>query len=162
LARDRDGQFPEKFRSSLAADGWLGVCIPEAYGGSGLGMTEAAIMMEAIAASGAGFSGASAVHMNIFGLNPGVAHGTEPQKRRMPRPSAAGKEKACFAVTEPNAGLETAKLETRAERRGDIYVINGAKIWTTTAQVADNILLLARTAPIERGAKPTDGLSLFY
>jgi acyl-CoA dehydrogenase len=162
LARDRDGEFPEEFYRALADDGWLGVCIPEVYGGSGLGVTEAAIMMHAVTASGAGLSGASAVHMNIFGLNPVVVYGSEEQKRRMLPPIAAGKEKACFAVTEPNAGLETAKLQTRAERRGDCYVINGAKIWISTAQVADKMLILARTAPIEAGRKPTDGLSLFY
>jgi acyl-CoA dehydrogenase len=162
LERDRDGKFPEELYRALADDGWLGVCIPEAYGGSGLGVTEAALMMQAIAASGAGLSGASAVHMNIFGLNPVVVYGTEEQKRRMLPPIAAGKEKACFAVTEPNAGLETAKLQTRAERRGDIYVINGAKIWISTAQVAHKMLILTRTAPIESGRKPTDGLTLFY
>ncbi len=162
LARDRDGKFPEEFYRALADAGWLGVCIPEAYGGSGLGVTEAALMMQAITASGAGLSGASAVHLNIFGLNPVVVYGTEAQKRRMLPPIVAGKEKACFAVTEPNAGLETAKLQTRAERRGDVYVITGAKIWISTAQVADKMLILARTAPIEQSRKPTDGLSLFY
>ena len=162
LERDRDGQFPAEFHRALAADGWLGVCIPEAYGGSGLGIAEAAVMMEAITSSGAGLSGASAVHMNIFGLNPVVVHGSEEQKRRMLPPVVAGKEKACFAVTEPDAGLETAKLKTRAERRGDRYVLNGAKVWISTAQVADKMLILARTAPIEQGRKPTDGLSLFY
>jgi acyl-CoA dehydrogenase len=162
LARDRDGEFPHEFHRALAGDGWLGVCIPEAHGGSGLGITEAAVMMETIAASGAGFSGASAVHMNIFGLNPVVVYGSDEQKRRMLPPVVAGKEKACFAVTEPNAGLETAKLQTRAERRGDRYVITGAKIWTTTAQIADRMLILTRSAPIENGRRPTDGLTLFF
>ncbi len=162
LKRDRDGQFPEDFRGALAADGWLGICIPQAYGGSGLGITEAAIMMETIARSGAGFSGASAVHMNIFGLNPVVVYGTDEQKSRMLPPIAAGKEKACFAVTEPNSGLQTTKLQTRAERSGDIYVINGAKIWISTAQVADKMLILVRTTPLEEVRKPTEGLSLFY
>ena len=162
LQRDRDGKFPDEFYRALAADGWLGVCIPQAYGGSGLGITEAAVMMETIAASGAGLSGASAVHMNIFGLNPVVVYGNDEQKRRMLPAIVAGEEKACFAVTEPNAGLETAKLQTRAERRGDRYVINGAKIWISTAQVADKMLILTRTTPIEAVRKPTDGLSLFY
>jgi acyl-CoA dehydrogenase len=162
LERDRDGEFPAEFHRALAADGWLGVCIPQAYGGSGLGVTEAAVMMETIAASGAGFSGASAVHMNIFGLNPVVVYGNDEQKRRMLPPIAAGAKKACFAVTEPNAGLETAKLQTRAERRGDRYVINGAKIWISTAQVADKMLILTRTTPIESARKPTAGLTLFY
>ena len=162
LARDRDGKFPDDFYRALAADGWLGVCIPQTYGGSGLGITEAAIMMQTIAASGAGFSGASAVHMNIFGLNPVVVYGTDEQKRRMLPPIVAGEEKACFAVTEPNAGLETAKLQTRAERRGNIYVVNGAKVWISAAQVANKMLILVRTTPIDDVRKPTDGLSLFY
>ena len=162
LKRDSDGKFPEEFYRALAADGWLGVCIPQDYGGSGLGIGEAAVMMETIAASGAGFSGASAVHMNIFGLNPVAVYGTTEQKKRMLPPIAAGEEKACFAVTEPNAGLETGKLETRAERRGDRYVITGAKIWISTAQVADKMLILVRTTPVEKVRKPTDGLTLFY
>ena len=162
LERDSDGKFPEEFYRAVAAGGWLGVCIPQAHGGSGLGVTEAAMMMQAIAQSGAGLCGASAVHMNIFGLNPVVVFGSEEQKRRMLPPIAAGKEKACFAVTEPDAGLETAKIQTRAERRGDVYVIKGAKIWISTAQVADKMLVLARTAPIAAGRKPTEGLSLFY
>ena len=113
-------------------------------------------MMQAITASGAGLSGASAVHMNIFGLNPVVVYGTEEQKRRMLPPIVAGKEKACFAVTEPDAGLETAKLKTTAKRHGDIYVVSGAKIWISTAQVADRMLILARTAPLGEGAsRPT-------
>ena len=162
LKRDSDGEFPHEFHRALAADGWLGTCIPESYGGSGLGISEAAVMMHTIAASGAGFSGASAVHMNIFGLNPVVVYGTDEQKRRMLPPIVSGKEKACFAVTEPNAGLETAKLQTRAERRGDRYVVNGAKIWISTAQVADKMLVLTRTTPAEQVRKPTDGLSLFF
>ena len=162
LKRDRDGEFPEEFRRAIADAGWLGICMPEAYGGSGLGITEAAILMERITASGAGLSGASAVHMNIFGLNPVVVYGTDEQKRRMLPPVAAGKDKACFAVTEPDAGLQTTKLKTRAERRGDRYVLNGAKVWISTAQVADKMLILARTTPLEAVKKPTDGLSLFY
>src|SRR5262249_60660912 len=115
-------------------------------------------MMQAVAASGAGLSGASAIHMNIFGLNPVAVYGTEDQKRRMLPPIAAGKEKACFAVTEPDAGLETAKIKTRAERRGDVYTNTRAKIWILTAQGADKMLLLARTAPSRAGRQPTDAL----
>lgn len=162
LKHDREAAFPEEFRSAIAADGWLGICIPQAYGGSGLGITDAAIMMETLAASGAGLSGASAVHMNIFGLNPVVVYGTDEQKRRMLPPIAAGREKACFAVTEPDAGLQTTKLQTRAERRGDRYVLNGTKVWISTAQVADKMLILARTTPADAVRKPTEGLSLFY
>jgi len=162
LKHDRDGEFPEEFRRAIADAGWLGICMPEPYGGAGLGITEAAIVMEAITSSGAGLSGASAVHMNIFGLNPVVVYGTDAQKARMLPPVAAGKEKACFAVTEPDAGLQTTKLKTRAERRGDHYVLNGTKVWISTAQVADKMLILARTTPLEAVQKPTDGLSLFY
>jgi acyl-CoA dehydrogenase len=162
LERDRVGGFPHDFQQALAKDGWLGICIPEQYGGSGLGVTEATIMAQAIAESGAGMSGASAVHINIFGLNPVAVFGTEEQKRRMLPPMAAGQVKACFGVTEPDAGLNTTKLKTRAVRQGDRYVVNGQKVWISTAQVADHILLLARTTPIEAVRKPTEGLSLFY
>jgi acyl-CoA dehydrogenase len=162
LAHDREGGFPHEFHAALAADGWLGICMPEAYGGAGLGVSEAAIMMGTIAESGAGLSGASAVHMNIFGLYPVVVVGTEEQKRRMLPPIAAGREKACFAVTEPNAGLDTTKLQTRAVRKGDRYVVSGAKIWISTAQIADKMLILTRTTPVEEAAKPTHGLTLFY
>ena len=162
LARDTDGKFPHELHAALAKEGFLGICIPEEYGGSGLGITEAAIMMQAIAQSGAAMSGASAVHMNIFGLNPVVMFGTAEQKARMLPPLVAGREKSCFAVTEPDAGLDTTRIKTRAERRGERYVVNGQKIWTSTAQVADKILLLARTTPLENVARKTAGLSLFY
>ena len=162
LKRDRDGGFPEEFRRAVADGGWLGICIPQAYGGSGLGIADAAVMMEAIAASGAGLSGASAVHMNIFGLNPVVVFGTEEQKRRMLPGMVEGREQACFAVTEPNTGLNTTQLKTRAVRKGDRYVVHGTKVWISTAQVAQKILLLARTTPLEEVARAAEGLSLFY
>ncbi len=162
LEKDRVGGFPKELHQALAADGWLGICMPEAYGGAGLGVTEATIMMQAIAESGAGMSGASAIHMNIFGLNPVVVYGNDEQKRRMLPPLIAGKEKSCFGVTEPNTGLDTTKLKTRAVLKGDRYIVDGAKVWTTTAQVAEKILLLARTTPIEEVKKKTEGLSLFY
>ena len=161
-ARDQDGRFPHELHKALADGGWLGICMPAEYGGAGLGITEAAIMMQAISQSGAGLSGASAVHMNIFGLNPVVVFGTEDQKRRMLPPLIAGLEKSCFGVTEPDAGLDTTAIKTRAERRGDRYIVHGQKIWTSTAQVADKILLLARTTPADKVAKRTEGLSLFY
>ena len=162
LARDEAATFPHEFHAAVAAAGFLGICIPEEYGGSGLGITEAAIMMETISASGAGMSGASAVHMNIFGLNPVVVFGTPEQKARALPPLMAGREKACFGVTEPTTGLDTTRLKTRAEKRNDRYVVNGQKVWISTAQVADRILLLARTTPLEQCRKPSDGLSLFY
>ena len=162
LKKDAEGGFPVELHQALAADGWLGICMPEAQGGSGLGVQEAAVMMQAIAESGAGMSGASAIHLNIFGLNPVVVYGTEEQKKRMLPPMIAGREKACFAVTEPNTGLDTTRLKTRAERKGDRYIVNGNKVWTSTAQVADKMLLLARTTPLEDVKKKTEGLSLFY
>ncbi|QCI65300.1 acyl-CoA dehydrogenase family protein [Phreatobacter stygius] len=161
LNLDKHGGFPDALFSALAADGWLGICIPEEYGGSGLGITEAAVMMQAIAESGAGMSGASAVHINVFGLNPVVVFGTAEQKRRILPPMVQGKEKTCFAVTEPNTGLNTTQLKTRAVRKGDRYIVDGQKVWISTAQVADRMLLLARTTPLEEVTKPTFGLSLF-
>ncbi|MEY3673248.1 MAG: hypothetical protein RI904_2905, partial [Pseudomonadota bacterium] len=162
LEKDKHGGFPADFHQALAKDGWLGICIPEAYGGSGLGITEAAIMMQTISESGAGMSGASAVHMNIFGLNPVVQFGTEEQKKRMLPPLISGAERACFAVTEPNTGLNTTQLKVKAERSGDHYVLSGTKVWISTAQVAEKMLILARTTPLEDVKKHTDGLSLFY
>jgi acyl-CoA dehydrogenase len=162
LSKDRDGGFPDDFHRAFADDGWLGVCMPQEYGGAGLGVTEAALMMQAVAQSGAGLSGASALHMNIFGLNPVVVFGTDEQKKRMLPPLIAGKDKACFAVTEPNAGLDTLKLKTKAVRDGDRYVLSGQKIWISTAQVATKMLILARTTPLEDVSRRTEGLSLFY
>jgi acyl-CoA dehydrogenase len=162
LKLDRDGGFPHEFHAAIAADGWLGIAMPEQYGGSGLGITEAALLMETISASGAGFSGASAVHMNIFGLHPVVVYATEAQKARWLPPLIAGRDKACFGVTEPGAGLNTTRLATKAVRDGDDYLISGQKVWISTAQVANKILLLARTTPIEETRNPVDGLTLFY
>ncbi len=153
LKRDREGGFPDDFHQALARDGWLGIAMPEEYGGSGLGIAEAAVMMQAIAESGAGFSGASAVHMNIFGLNPVVVFGTAEQKQRWLAPLIAGKERACFAVTEPNTGLNTKKIQVKAEKRGAHYLVSGQKVWISTAQVAEKVLLLARAQA---------GLTLFY
>jgi acyl-CoA dehydrogenase len=162
LERDREGGFPEAFFQQLAKDGWLGICVPEQYGGSGLTIADAAVMMETIARSGAGMSGASAVHINVFGLNPVVVFGTEEQKQRMLPPMARGEIKSCFAVTEPNTGLNTTQLKTRAVRKGDRYVVNGAKVWISTAQVAHKVLLLARTTPLEEVKSHSAGLTLFY
>ena len=162
LKKDKEGGYPADFHRALADAGWLGICIPEEYGGSGLGITDAAIMMRTIAELGAGMSGASAVHMNVFGLNPVVVFGTKEQCTRMLPPIIDGRDKSCFAVTEPNTGLNTTQLKTRAVRKGDKYIVNGQKVWISTAQVANKILLLARTTPLEEVKTPTQGLSLFY
>ncbi len=159
---DAEALFPHAFHKAMADAGWLGIAMPEVQGGAGLGITEAALMLQAVSASGAGFSGASAIHMNIFGLNPVVVFGSEAQKQRMLPPLIAGHDKACFAVTEPDAGLDTTQLKTQAVRDGDHYVLNGRKIWISTAQVANKMLILARTTPMDQVDKPTKGLSLFY
>ncbi|MBK8065214.1 MAG: acyl-CoA/acyl-ACP dehydrogenase [Betaproteobacteria bacterium] len=160
--KDHEGGFPAELHQALARDGWLGIAMPEEHGGAGLGITEAAIMMQTIAQSGAGFSGASAIHMNIFGLNPVVVFGSDAQKKRMLPGLIGGRERACFAVTEPNTGLNTTRIKTKAEKKGDKYIVSGQKVWISTAQIAEKILLLARTTPIEECSKPTQGLSLFY
>src|SRR6266403_3676834 len=156
LKKDTEGGFPHEFHRAMAEAGWLGVAMPEAYGGSGLGITEAALVMQAVAQSGAGFSGASAVHMNIFGLHPIVVFGSDEQKARFLPPLIAGDEKACFAVTEPDSGLDTTHLKTRAVRDGPDYLISGRKVWISTAQVAHKMLILTRTTPLEAVAKPTE------
>jgi acyl-CoA dehydrogenase len=162
LEHDRSAIFPEDFYTAMAEGNWLGIAMPEEYGGAGLGITEAAIMMQAVAESGACMSGASAIHINIFGLNPVVVFGTEAQKRRMLPPLIEGRDKACFGVTEPNAGLNTTEIAVRADKRGDRYFVTGQKIWTSTAQEATKILLLARTTPKDQVKKRTGGLTLFY
>ena len=160
LACDTEHRFPEAFVKAMAEGGFLGIAMPQEFGGSGLGVTEAAAMMHRIASSGAGMAGVSAVHVNIFGPHPVAVFGTQTQKQRMLAPLIKGETRCCFGVTEPDAGLDTASIKTRAERQGDGWVVNGRKMWTTTAQTASHILLLARTSV--RGRKPTDGLSLFY
>ncbi|HEY3696990.1 acyl-CoA dehydrogenase family protein [Phenylobacterium sp.] len=159
---DESGDFPEAFVADMAAGGWLGVALPEDVGGAGLGLTEAAIMMQAVTESGAGYSGASAIHLNIFGPMPLARFGTSEQRQQhLPR-IISGEDKMCFGVTEPNSGLDTASLETKAERTSAGYRLNGRKIWTSGAQRANKILIIARTTPKDQVAKPHQGLSLFY
>ena len=162
LARDNDGAFPEEFVAAVTDGGWLGIAMPQEYGGAGLGITEAAILTHTIARSGAGFSGASAIHLNLFGPNPIVVFGSDEQKSRFLPPLIQGQDRACFGVTEPDAGLNTTRLQTMAVREGDHYVVNGRKMWTTTAQSANKILLIARTSPLDSDVPPAKGLSLFY
>ena len=164
LKHDNTHTFPRDLHADLARDGWLGICMPTEYGGAALGISEASVMMQTISESGAGMAGASSVHMNIFGLEPVVKFGTREQKRRWLVPLIAGKERACFGVTEPNTGLDTLKLQSLARRGddGEHYILSGSKIWTSTAQIAEKILILVRTTPLEKVSKPTHGLSLFY
>lgn len=159
---DESGEFPEAFVAAMVEAGWLGVAMPAELGGSGLGLTEAAIVMQAVAESGAGFSGASAMHLNIFGPMPVVKFGSDEQKaRHIPR-LISGQDKMCFAVTEPDAGLDTTSLTTKAVRTDDGYVISGRKMWTTNAQRANKMLIIARTTPKDQVKRRTEGLSLFY
>ncbi len=161
-ARDKDGVFPEEFVAAMAAGGWMGIAMPEEVGGAGLGVTETALMMHTVAASGAALQGASSIHVNLFGPMPLLVHGTEEQRTvHLPR-IISGEDRMCFGVTEPNSGLDTSSIETKAERDGNGYVISGRKIWTTTAQTANKILIIARTTPRDQCAKPTQGMTLFY
>jgi acyl-CoA dehydrogenase len=161
-AKDAAHEFPHEFANAIATGGWLGIAMPVEYGGAGLGVTEAAIMMQEIGRSAGVFAACSTVHINIFGLHAIVKHGTERQKEEWLPDVISGAKRACFGVTEPDAGLDTSKIKTRAVRDGDHYIVQGQKIWTSTAQQADKVVLLARTTPREQCAKPTDGLSLFY
>ena len=161
LERERTGTFPEDFAAEIAKGGFYGVTMEEQYGGSGLGITEASLVMQEIGRYGAAAS--SAVHINIFGLQPVVGFGTDEQKARMLPPLIRGEHRSCFGVTEPDAGLDTTHISTFARRREDGgYVVNGRKVWTSTAQRADHILLVTRTTPIEDCERPTDGMSVFY
>lgn len=162
LACDRDAAFPRDFHKAMAEGGWLGITMPEELGGAGLGVTEAALMMKTVTASGGAFAAASAIHVNLFGPHAIVVHGTDEQKARMLPPLMRGEHKTCFGVTEPDAGLDTTRIRTFARREGDRYIVNGQKIWTSSAQVANHIVLLARTTPYEECTKKTRGLSLFY
>ena len=161
LEKDNKAEYPNDFVKAFADNGWLGLMIPEAYGGAGLGVTEAAIMLHEICASGAGTSGASPIHFYIFPPTPVIKFGTEEMKRReLPR-ICSGESILAFGVTEPNAGTDTSRIQTRAVKRGGRYIVTGRKVWTTNAQHANKILLLAR--PSDRDpAKPLKGMTLFY
>ena len=161
-ACDREARFPEEFHRAMAEGGWLGITMPAELGGAGLGVTEAALMMHTVTQFGGGFSAASTIHINLFGPHPIVVHGTDEQKARWLTPLIRGEEKACFGVTEPDAGLDTTSIATFATKVKGGYRVHGRKMWTTTAQEADRILLLTRTTPKADCAKPTDGMTLFY
>ena len=157
-----EARFPEEYYRLMADQGWLGITMPEEVGGANLGVTEAAIMMHACTSSGGGYSAASAIHINLFGPHSIVVHGTPDQKQRFLTPLVKGEQKACFGVTEPDAGLDTTSITTFAKRVEGGYVVNGRKMWTSTGQVADKILLLTRTTRKEDSKRPTDGMTLFY
>ena len=162
LERDDDGEFPHAFHAAMAEAGWLGITMPEAYGGAGLGVTEAALMMHEVVSHGGGIAAASTVHINLFGPHPIVVFGSDSQKRRWVPRLVAGQDKCCFGVTEPDAGLNTTRIKTFAQKVDGGYLVNGQKVWTSTAQVASKIMLLARTTRFEDCQRPTDGISIFY
>ncbi len=162
LQCDKENKFPHKFYEEIASGGWLGICMPKQFGGTALGVSDASIFMQKVSETGGGMAAASSIHINIFGPHPIVVYGNNKQKEKWLPPLISGKEKTCFGVTEPDAGLDTGKLKTFAKKINDGYLVNGQKIWTSTAQIADKILLLARTIPVEECKKNTDGLTLFY
>lgn len=162
LERDEDGLFPNEFHRAMAEGGWLGITMPEEYGGAGLGVTEAAVMMNEVASHGGGMTSASAIHVNLFGPHPIVVKGTPDQKSAWVPRLISGEDQVAFGFTEPDAGLNTTRIKTFAEKVPGGYVVNGQKVWTSTAQIANKIMLLTRTAKYEDCARPTDGITIFY
>ena len=162
LARDDDGKFPREFHKALAEAGWLGLTMPPEYGGAGLGVTEAAIMMHEVASHGGGMAAASTVHINLFGPHPIIVFGTHEQRQRWLPRLVAGEDQCCFGFTEPDAGLNTTAIKTFAQKVPGGYVVHGQKVWTSTAQVANKIMLLTRTTKLEDCKRPTDGITIFY
>ncbi|WP_433868749.1 acyl-CoA dehydrogenase family protein [Saccharopolyspora sp. CA-218241] len=159
--RDHAGEFPWEFYDAFAAGGWLGIAIPERYGGGGLGISEAALLLEEVAAAGAGMNGCSTMHLTIFGLNTIVKHGSERLRREVLPAAADGSLHVCFGVTEPDAGTDTTRITTFAERVPGGYRVNGRKVWITKAGDSQKMVLIARTTRREEVARPTDGMSLF-
>ncbi|MGE0098859.1 MAG: acyl-CoA dehydrogenase family protein [Hydrogenophaga sp.] len=162
LERDEDGEFPRAFHRAMADAGWLGITMPVEYGGAGLGVTEAVIMMHEVASHGGGMAATSTVHINLFGPHPIVVFGTDEQRQRWLPRLIAGEDQCCFGFTEPDAGLNTTAIKTFAEKVPGGYIVRGQKVWTSTAQVANKIMLLTRTTRIEDCKKPTDGITIFY
>ncbi|WP_328935648.1 MULTISPECIES: acyl-CoA dehydrogenase family protein [unclassified Streptomyces] len=161
MAKDQAHEFPTEFYDTVAGGGWLGITIPEEYGGHGLGITEASLLLEEVARSGGGMNAASAIHLSIFGMHPVVVHGSEELKRRTLPRIASGDLHVCFGVTEPGAGLDTASITTYARRDGDHYVVNGRKVWISKAMESEKILLLTRTSRADEVTRKTDGMTLF-
>lgn len=162
LEKDTKHEFPHEFHAAVAKAGWLGITMPEEYGGAGLGVTEAAILMQTVANSAGAISACSTFHINLFGPHPVLLYGTEEQRKRIIPPLVRGEDKVAFGVTEPDSGLDTSRITTRAVKDGNRYIVNGQKVWTTTAQQANKILLLTRTTPREQCANRNDGMTLFY
>ncbi len=161
MEKDRDHQFPTEFYRAIADGGWLGICIPEEYGGHGLGITEASILAEQVSRSGGGMNAATAIHLSLFGMQPVIVHGSEELKQRTLPRVARGEMHVCFGVTEPGAGLDTSRITTFARRDGDHYVVNGRKVWISKALESEKILLLTRTQKYDDVEKKTGGMTLF-
>ena len=161
MEKDQAHEFPTEFYDTIADGGWLALTFPPEYGGHGLGITEATILLEEVAKSGGGMNAASAIHLSIFGMQPVVVHGSEELKARTLPPVATGDSHVCFGVTEPGAGLDTSRITTFAKRDGDRYIVNGRKVWTSKAMESDKILLLTRTQHYDDVVKKTDGMTLF-
>jgi len=162
MERDETETYPHELHAALAKDGWLGIALPEELGGAGLGISEATMMLQSIAESGAGLAGAQSIHANVYATQPVAKFATPDQRGRFLRRIVSGEWRTCFGVTEPNTGLETLKLKTTALKDGDGYRVSGQKIWISSAQVATKMVLLARTTPLEEVKKPSEGLSMFY
>ncbi|MFZ2649142.1 MAG: acyl-CoA dehydrogenase family protein [Burkholderiaceae bacterium] len=162
LARDDDGAFPHEFHRAMAQAGWLGITMPTEFGGAGLGVTEAVIMMHEVASHGGGMAAASSVHINLFGPHPILVYGTQEQRERWLPRLVQGLDQCCFGFTEPDAGLNTTAIKTFARKVPGGYVVNGQKVWTSTAQVANKMMLLTRTTKLEDCARRTDGITIFY
>ncbi|EWG53160.1 acyl-CoA dehydrogenase [Fusarium verticillioides 7600] len=161
-SHDQDEQDPKEFHAALAKAGWLGIALPESLGGSGLGISEATMMMQTIAESGAGMAGAQSIHANVYATQPLAKFGSREQLEETIPKIVSGEYRVCFGVTEPNAGLDTLRLETVAKENSDgSFSVTGQKIWITCAQVASKMILLARTTPLDKVTKPSEGLSLF-
>lgn len=161
MDRDQAHEFPTEFYDAVARGGWLGITIPEEYGGHGLGITEATLLLEEVARSGGAMNAASSIHLSIFGMQPVVVHGSADLKRRTLPRIATGDLHVCFGVTEPGAGLDTSRITTFARRDGDHYVVDGRKVWISKAVESEKILLLTRTTRRDEVARPTDGMTLF-
>ena len=161
MEKDQAHEFPTEFYQAIADGGWLAMTFPPEYGGHGLGITEATILLEEVAKSGGGMNAASSIHLSIFGMQPVVVHGSEELKARTLPPVATGDSHVCFGVTEPGAGLDTSRITTFARRDGDRYIVNGRKVWTSKAMESDKILLLTRTQHYDEVVKKTDGMTLF-
>ena len=162
MEHDQEEKYPHELHAALARDGWIGIALPEKLGGAGLGISEATMMLQTISESGAGMQGAQSLHANVYATQPVAKFGTPEQLDRMLPKLISGEWRTCFGVTEPNTGLETLKLRTTAKRHGDKYTVSGQKIWITSAQVTNKMVLLARTTPIEEVNKLSEGLSLFF